>query len=195
MKGNHALLDVGANIGIMSVHMAQAFPNQTIHSFEPMPDNLHVLNRIISHYQLKNIIVHELAVGNEEGEIQMVLPHNGKVKMQGLTHVVHDSITEWNDGELFNAPIKKIDDIIGSTIIEGIKIDVENFEYFALLGASQILKRDQPIIYAELWDNENRDQCFKLLGSLGYKAYVVINNDMIVFDSTIHTKQNFIFAV
>lgn len=195
LKGDNALLDVGANIGIMSVHMAQAFPNQTIHSFEPMPDNLYVLNRIIEHYKLKNIEIHELAVGNEDGEIQMVLPHNGKVKMQGLTHVVHDSITEWNDGELFNAPIKKIDDIIGETPVEGIKIDVENFEYFALLGASTILKRDQPIIYAELWDNENRANCFELLYSIGYKAYVVINDEMIIFDADKHTKQNFIFVV
>ena len=195
LKGEKALLDVGANIGIMTVHMAKTFPNQQIHSFEPMPDNLFVLKKIISKFKLGNVTVHEMAVGNEEGEIKMVLPHNGRVKMQGLTHVVHDSITEWNEGETFTAPIHKIDEVIGNTPIEGIKIDVENFEYFALLGASQILKRDQPVIYAELWDNENRENCFELLSSIGYKTYVVVNNELIEFNSTQHNQQNFIFVV
>lgn len=195
LKGDSCILDVGANIGIMSVHISNQFPNTSIHAFEPMPDNLDVLKRILNKYECSNVTLHEIAVGNEEGEITMVLPHNGKVKMQGLAHVVHDSITEWNEGETVKAPIKKIDDVIGEQQVEGIKIDVENFEYFALLGAKKILQRDHPIVYAELWDNENRTHCFELFGDLGYKTYIVEDDELIEFNPDQHTKQNFIFLV
>lgn len=195
LKGEGSILDVGANIGIMSVHISKQFPKTKIHAFEPMPDNLDVLKRILNKYECNNVALHEIAVGNEEGEITMVLPQNGKVKMQGLAHVVHDSITEWNEGETIKAPIKKIDDVIGSEKIEGIKIDVENFEYFALLGAKGILERDHPVVYAELWDNDNRTNCFNLLSDLGYTTYIVENNELVKFDPSTHTKQNFIFLV
>ena len=87
-----------------------------------------------------------------EGEVKMILPHQGKTKMQGLSHVKHESITEWNEGEEFTVPLKMLDNVLNGQTIQGIKIDVENFEYYALKGGRRILTDNKPIIYAELWD-------------------------------------------
>lgn len=191
--GKGAVLDVGANIGIMTVHLANKLPNSTVHAFEPIPDNLSVLKRIIAKFNLKKIKIHEVAVGETSGNVQMILPHQGKTKMQGLSHVKHESITEWNEGEEFSVPLNTLDNLLNGEPIQGIKIDIENFEYYALKGGKRILESNHPIIYAELWDNENRSNCIDLLASMNYKPHVVVNNELTVFDETQHKNQNFIF--
>lgn len=191
--GKGAVLDIGANIGIMTVHLARKLPNSTVHAFEPIPDNLSVLKKIIAKFELKKIKVHETAVGETAGNVQMILPHQGKTKMQGLSHVKHESITEWNDGEEFNVPLNTLDNLLNGEPIQGIKIDVENFEYYALKGGKRILESNHPVIYAELWDNENRTNCIALLSSLNYQANVVVNDKLVSFDAKHHSNQNFIF--
>ncbi|MGV6861842.1 MAG: FkbM family methyltransferase [Putridiphycobacter sp.] len=189
------ILDIGANIGIMTYHLSKKFPNKTVHAIEPMPDNLDILKRITNHYQLNNVNILPYALGEKSGELEMILPLNGKVKMQGLAHVVHDSIDEWNEGEKIKVPCKTLDELFIDEPISGIKMDIENFEYFALKGGVKLLEKNYPIIYLELWDNENRHQCFNLLQNIGYAAFVNDHNNLVPFDALKHKKQNFIFKV
>ena len=113
--------------------------------------------------------------------------------MQGLSHVKHESITEWNEGIEIETPIDTLDKLFSDEKVQGIKMDVENFEYFVLKGGQELLKKNLPIIYTELWDNENRQKCFKFLADLGYAPYVVIGHDHVSFDPAKHQMQNFIF--
>lgn len=191
------VLDIGANIGIMTVHIAQRIKNVTVFSFEPMPNNIEAFKRIINYFKLKNVRLFEIALGNTEGEAEMVMPVISNVRMQGLSHVVHDTIPENNDGERFKVPLKMLDKmpeiISADKRISAIKIDVENFEFFVLDGAKQMLQKHKPIVYAELWENENREKCFNLFLQLNYQPFVVLNNTMVNFDITQHKTQNFIF--
>lgn len=191
--GKGDVLDIGANIGIMTVHLAQKLPKSTIHAFEPIPDNIAVLKKVIEKFNLKTIQLHTMAVGDSQGTVQMILPNQGKTKMQGLSHVKHESIQEWNEGEEFDVQINKLDNLLNGQPIQAIKIDIENFEYYALKGGKRILSENKPIIYAELWDNENRTKCFELLTELGYTAHVVENEGLVCFEAKKHIKQNFIF--
>jgi len=190
---NGKVLDIGANIGIMTYHLSKELPQCTIHSFEPIPDNLIVLKKIVKKFNLPNVEIHPIALGNKKETLKMILPFNGKTKMQGLSHVKHDSITDWNEGLEFDVPADTLDGLFPSEKIAGIKIDIENFEYFAFLGGKELLSRNKPLIYAELWDNENRTNCFNLLTEIGYSIYVVSNNELIEFNAAQHTAQNFIF--
>ena len=187
------VLDIGANIGIMTVHLARE-PKRKVIAFEPMPKNLEALHRILKHYQLDNVLVMPVALGNENGMVEMVMPVEGGARMQGLSHVVHHSITDNNEGERFSAELRTLDGIAelqGKQAITGIKMDVENFEFFVLEGGRKMLGTHQPILYIELWDNENRLNCFKLLRELGYSIFVVEKNALVRFDK--QEKQNFIF--
>ena len=73
------------------------------------------------------------------------------------------------------------------------ELDIENFEYFALKGANRILTSNKPIIYAELWNNENRSKCFEYLKTFSYSIFVGENNQIVPLDSSKHHTQNFIF--
>jgi len=188
-----AVLDIGANIGIMTRHMAQKLPNTPIHAFEPMPDNAEVLRRIIKEFSLNNVHLHEIALGESKGSVEMILPHQGGTKMQGLSHVKHPSIQEWNQGDEVSVEMEKLDDLLAKEKIQGIKIDIENFEYFALKGGERVLSDQKPIIYAELWENENRTNCMNFLSDLGYSAFILKENKLVPFNATQHKNQNFIF--
>ena len=60
-------------------------------------------------------------------------------------------------------------------------------------GAKQLIAKNRPIVYAELWENENREKCFDLFKKLNYKTVVVIDKKAVEFDATKHKTQNFIF--
>lgn len=192
--GEGIVLDIGANLGIMTVHLAQSLPKSTIHAFEPMPDNQVIFKKIVKKYKLKNVQFHEFALGDSDGKVQMILPEKDGAKMQGLSHVKHDSITEWNEGTEFEVAIKPLDHLFSNEKIQGIKMDVENFEYFVLKGATKLLTKYKPIVYTELWDNENRQKCFDLLKNLGYSIFVVNGNELVPFNCDRHDAQNFIFT-
>ncbi len=194
---NTAVLDIGANIGIMTIHLARSIKNVTVYCFEPMPNNINALKRVVNYFKLTNVQVFEFALGNTEGEVEMVMPVVNSVRMQGLSHVVNTDIAENNEGERLLVPLKMLDNI--DTLkdtpqrISAIKIDVENFEYFVLDGAKKLIEKNKPIVYVELWENENRKKCLALFGSLNYKAFVIFQNKMLPFDHILHKTQNFIF--
>ncbi len=191
---NTAVLDIGANIGIMTVHLARTIKGATVYSFEPMPNNITALKRIVSYFKLQNVRLFEIALGNTEGEVEMVMPVINSVRMQGLSHVVHNSIPENNEGERCKVLLKVLDKMPElqnlQQRISAIKIDVENFEYFVLDGARTLLLNNKPVVYAELWDNDNRKQCFNLFQELNYSTFVVVDEKPVKFDPTSH---NFIF--
>ncbi len=189
------ILDIGANIGIMTYHLSKHFPERKVFAIEPMPNNLTVLKKIINHYRLNNVEVLPFAVGEAVGELEMILPIDRKVKMQGLAHVVHDSIDEWNNGEKLIVKSITLDGSFLEIPITGIKMDIENFEYFALQGGKAVIEKYLPVIYLELWENENRTKCFQFLEGLGYTAFTVQENSLVLFDIDKHQHQNFIFKV
>ena len=196
---NALILDIGANIGIMSVLLAKKARGSEILSFEPVPENAATLQRVIRFFKLNNVRVFEMALGNSEGEVEMVLPVMGAVKMQGLSHVIHESIKENNQGDKYKVSLRVLDKMNElkyiSKPLKAIKIDVENFEYFVLEGTKQLLQKYKPIVYAELWKNENRDKCFELMKSIGYSINVVMNNVLVEYDEATHLSQNFIFYI
>lgn len=191
------ILDIGANIGIMSVWLGRYRPKAKIISFEPIPHNIKALKKVLNHYKLQNVQIVEKALGNSNGEVEMVMPVLDEVKMQGLSHVVHETITDFNKGNTFVTPIIKLDDCDqlknDSEAITAIKLDVENFEFFVLEGASAIIGKYRPVIYTELWENENRQKCFQLMQSNGYKIKVLHQKKLEDFDSQKHLTQNFFF--
>ncbi len=187
------ILDLGANIGVMTVHLAQRFPEAIIHAVEPMPANIEVLKYTVEKSRLKNVKIYETALGEKNETLEMVMPKQGATRLHGLSHVVHDSIETWNDGERFEVSCTTVDDLFANLPVSGVKIDVENFEYFVLKGARNLLMNEHPVVYAELWDNANRTKCFALMHELGYGIFCVVKNKIVQWDSSFDT-QNFIFT-
>lgn len=190
------VLDIGANIGIMTGLLARRCPAGKIVAFEPIPENFRALERIVRFLKADHVSCYQLALGNEQKKIEMLMPIMQGVQMQGLSHVKHESIEGFDTPQRsFEVMQKTLDnmDFWKKHPVHAIKIDVENYEAFVLQGARQMLSTHHPIIYAELWDNENRQHCFDLLTELGYGIFILEKNELIPFDPVVHQKQNFFF--
>ncbi|MFN6944208.1 MAG: FkbM family methyltransferase [Cytophagaceae bacterium] len=192
------VLDIGANIGLMTVSLAREIKDCEVYSFEPIPDNYNALKRITDFYGVKNVKLFPIALGNEDKILDMVMPVKDSVKMQGLCHVIDESIPKVSKGKKFSIPSKMLDnmDCIKNCCkpITGIKIDVEHFEWAVLEGGREIIKKYKPLIYCELADNMNRVKSLMLLEELGYKAKILVDGKLENFDKEKHKKVNFFFV-
>jgi len=189
------ILDLGANIGIMTSHIASRRKKAMVYSFEPISENLITLKRIVRHCKLTNVKVFECALGDHNGEIKMVMPVIGDVKMQGLSHVMEEGDGNNDPGTYYTVPLKKLDELPElnepGIRITAIKIDVENFEFFVLKGGRSLLAKHRPVIYSELWNNENRTNTINMLSELGYAVKVNQDGHLVNFEG--QDVQNFIF--
>lgn len=187
------LLDIGANIGVMSVHLSKSKKNCTLVAFEPIPSNIEIFKKIIRFYKLNNVKLLECALGNSEKKVKMVLPQVNQVFFQGLSHVLSEENKLNCKGITYEVQMKKLDSFDFEDKILAIKIDVENYEFEVLKGAKSVLSTHQPMIYCELWENENRVDCFNLMKELKYDIYCFVKKNLIPFDPKVHQTQNFIF--
>ena len=184
------VFDIGANLGFLAAHLSRRVSRGQVVAFEPMPDNLHALEFVIRKFNLKNVKVEAIALGDHDGEAEMVLPVTGNAKQQGLSHVVHSSISEHNEGIKFKVPLKKLDSLdylfVDGAKVTGIKMDVENFERFVLAGAERLVAVHRPLIYLELWENENKNACFGFFRKWNYEITINEKGKHVAYDSVKH---------
>jgi FkbM family methyltransferase len=191
------VLDVGANLGFLCVHLARCVPRGRVIAFEPLPDNHRVLGRVLHRFGVRNAEVYPWALGDQNGEATMVLPVHHRARQQGLGHVV-DPGTAGEPGIPFVVPMRRLDDLPqvnadGARVV-AMKIDVENSERNVLRGATEILRRHRPVVYLELWDNDNRAECFAIATRLSYRVMVSDAGRLVPFDPTVHRRHgNFFF--
>lgn len=192
------VLDIGANLGFLSVNLARRVGTRgRVLAFEPLPENNRVLRWLLQHFRVGNVEVYPWALGDRNGSASMILPVQGNARQQGLGHV--EGAGDGGDGGIrFEVPLRRLDDLpqVNSpwTRVAAIKLDVENFEQFVLRGAQRILERDRPLIYLELWDNANRDVCFGIAARLGYSVMVCVDDRLVPFEPGKHRHGNFFFV-
>ena len=192
---NSVVLDIGANLGLMSYYLAREGKINKVLAFEPIPHNLENLKRLKDHYKLNTLEIHPVALGNETKEIEMVLPVVKGVKKQGLGHVMDEKMESFNEGIKMNVPCYTLDDYLidKTNELHAIKIDVENFEYEVFQGSQSLLEQHKPLIYCELWENQNRKDCFEFLQNLGYKIMYLSGGSLRPFPGSGSQTQNFFF--
>ena len=176
------ILAIGANIGITTVPLAKAKNNAIIYSFEPMPENFVTLKRVVRYFRLSNVKIFDIALGEKDGVLTMVMPVVNNVKMQGLSHIqLNGTEQEHYAGDEIDVTVKTMDTIQELNTANkrsAIKIDVENFEYFVLKGGRHLISVHQPITYCELRKNEMRELTINYLRDLGYSVKVFYNKQL-----------------
>jgi len=191
------ILDIGANIGVTTFYLSKRFPSSQILSFEPVAMNIGALKSIVKLFTLKNVQIMEVALGDQNGFAEMVMPVIGRVKFHGLAHVVDNEPSGNNIGINYRVPLSKLDDIAGINIpgvpVKAIKMDVENYEYPVMKGGEKLISENHPVIYCELWNNGNRVKCINLLKSFGYQPYILVGKKLMPCTDLKINKNNFFF--
>jgi FkbM family methyltransferase len=160
VKNKNIMIQAGGNCGFMLDQFVEHF--NVIYTFEPDPVNFYCLNQNITS---SNVIKMQCCLGSDPNPVtvqQLVRP--GRLNDTGGVHV---------SGEGF-IPTIKIDNLNlpGCDLIQ---LDIEGYEYNALLGAINTIKKYKPVLcieFCEKWlnrYNSNSEKILNLLSDLEYK--------------------------
>ncbi len=192
------VLDVGANVGVMTVHLARRVRRGTVHAFEPNPQSFGAASRLVARLRLTNVVLHPWALGRTSGEVEMVMPVDVRFRQHGLSHVVATP-GDATAGDLFRAPRRVLDEMPGwfepGARVTGMKLDVEDYEAEVLEGARRLLAVHRPLVFCELWLTPNRDRTVALMRELGFEAMAYRKGALEPFEPWPHAStQDFFFV-
>ena len=187
---------IGANTGITTIPIAKNVPGGKVFAIEPIPDNFKTLQRVIKYFKFSHIEPINVALGNENKEIEMVMPIVENTKSHGLCHIDDKNIRETEGGIKFKVMMKKLDDIFSSFVgkIDGIKIVAENYEWFIFEGGKNIIAKHRPLMYCELWFNDDRKKVLEQIKSWNYEVMILEGTELIQYNSLQHHIKCFFFV-
>ncbi len=146
--GRDALcLDVGANIGLVSVLLALCCPDGEVHSFEASPRNARYLKRNLALNGIENCFVIEAAVGAREGRTRF-----RETPFAAGSHVARGDPDTDLPASVIAVPTVTIDGYCLERLgrkVDFMKVDVEGSEPAVLAGARDTIARDRFPIYME----------------------------------------------
>lgn len=185
LKKGDVLIDIGANIGTITITSATHIGNHgTVYSIEAHPKIFQYLKGNVKHNNLTNVHLFNCAVGNKTGNVFFSnLSSDGQNKIIDNDHGTKVSLI-------------KVDDLnIDESKINLLKIDVEGYEKFAFLGSNDVLKKTSCILFEAVPKHyENYDYSFtdiyNILNSYDFKIYRFLEHKKISLISHDYIPQN-----
>jgi len=150
------IFDIGGNIGLYSLVASAASPNSKIYCFEPNPTNVERIKRNVTINKQENITLVEKAVSNGVGTLSFYLPKEQQISDVSSVYQAHT--TSFSDISMREIEVEtiSIDGFIEKSQDNPhlIKIDIELSEYEALLGMTEYLNNNSPVIICEVFNDE-----------------------------------------
>jgi FkbM family methyltransferase len=146
VREDTAFLDVGANVGLFSIPVANLAKRGTVYAIEALARNAKIIARNAELNGLTNIEVIPIGVAEKVGANYWIRQdHSTNNQVRDVPKLLG---MDFNSFELIGvAPIDSLVD--ESRRISLMKIDIEGREYRAFLGAKRLLTDHQPTIFCE----------------------------------------------
>jgi len=148
-KGDPTVIDIGANIGLISTYILSKIPTVKIFAFEPGPVQVAMLKKTVEGNHLGDrVTIYSYALGNNEGDVAFYTHKSRFIAYDGLL-----------DTGRAKKP-KKID-VRMTTLdswwrsnnhphVDAVKIDTEGAELLILKGAEDFITSVKPTIFLEI---------------------------------------------
>ncbi len=175
-------LDIGANIGLHSLYAAKKVGEDgTVYSFEPTPTTFTKLKKNIKINNFDNVKL--LNFGFSDTKKQLFINTSNTYNAWNTFADPKKTISPQMFNNKVSVDVEKLDTWLENQKIKIaeislIKIDVEGWEKFVLLGAKKILSsKNAPVILIEFDENNtwaagySCHELYDLLNSFGYKLY------------------------
>lgn len=132
------LIDAGASNGDTAAIFSREYAFKTIHAFEPENNNYSLLVKNISKFQLHNVVPVNMGIGDR---IQRTRVTNE----EGQSHI--------STGGKQPVRMTTIDEYVAKNKIAVglIKMDIEGYEYYALQGSVDTIKKYHPILLISIY--------------------------------------------
>ena len=165
-KPKAAFLDIGANIGLISLNIHSVSPSTPIYAFEPGPHQAEYFQKTIKENNLTSKIdFYPIALSDEEGVCDFAV-HDSK-------HASGDGFVDTGragTSKIIKVQTKKLDnwwDEHKCPEVGVIKIDTEGAELMVFKGGDNLIKTQKPTIFLEMQDVN--------LKKYPYDAYDILN--------------------
>ncbi len=141
LKTGDVCADIGANVGALSLAMAQQTgPTGTVYAFEPGPMLYERLQTNISLNRLRCIVPIQQGLSDRRGILQWAedMDNRGNACLQGTSGIP--------------VPVQTLDEFCqerGILRLDFIKVDVEGMELEVFNGASWVMSTIRPVLYFE----------------------------------------------
>jgi len=174
LKSEDRMIDVGANIGIYSLHASRRVGKKgRIIAFEPTPETHQILVENTKLNDCSNVICEKIALGGRNGTFRLVAgdrPASNSIieatdSFDGRDHVIGMTL----DGYCDRHQIGKINFI---------KVDIEGGEAAFFRGALNTLRKDRPVVVFESLHTGPLYPEREILIHNGYKLYILNRGTM-----------------
>ena len=145
-KPESFFLDIGGNVGQHAIFMSKYC--SVVHSFEPYDLVRNIFFEKIQINKIKNIVIHDLGLGNENAELDFFAPLGINIG-SGSFLPDHEIQNNKSYGKLKVVNGDEFIKKLKLPRIDLIKIDVEGFEKNVLLGLKNTLKKYRPSVMME----------------------------------------------
>lgn len=187
LKEGDIFIDIGANIGLFSIIASEVVgPKGKVISFEPSPITFKRLKENCELNNINNIDIRNIGLSDKDGKLDFYISDSG--------YDAWNSFAKSHDNKLqkkIQVPVSTLDQelkMIETKNVALIKIDVEGWEKFVLLGGLKFLEENSPTLLVEFTEQNTFNagywvhDIFSILENIGYKWYR-INDGLITPES------------
>jgi FkbM family methyltransferase len=170
LKPGMVVVDVGANIGTLTVYAARIVGSLgMVFACEADPNTVALLHENIALNGLNNVTVYQSCVCDQSGTMEF------NVNVDSAK----SSIVQTGISKLLVRADRLVDLVTPSnTVIDLLKIDVEGADHLVLLGAREIFAERPPTAVA-IEVISNRQEIFQFLSSYGYELFAYESGKLI----------------
>lgn len=149
VKPGDWVIDVGANVGHYTLHMAACVgATGRVFAFEPLPETFALLTANVQAADTNNVTLINAAASNQTCISNMSVP---KSQDHGMDNLYRAHLEPTGDHPVFCMPL---DSMPHSQPIKLIKIDAEGYDLEVLEGAEKLILAHKPIVIAESKGND-----------------------------------------
>lgn len=167
------VVDIGANIGWTLLNLAKLSAYGKVIGFEPDAFNHEACSENLRLNGLTNVTLVRMGLGAQASRVMMEVrtPSN-----RGGNRI--SPLNGYGSTEVNIERLDDVEEIRAWPRIDLIKIDVEGYELNVLMGAEGILRREKPVLFIEIDDNNLRDQghsaetLMQFLRKVGYRNMI-----------------------
>jgi FkbM family methyltransferase len=144
VRAGDAALDIGANIGYFTILLGRAVGSAgRVIAFEPDAISAEILRKNVRLNSLDGVVqVIEAAASSEPGSATLYgLPNHA-----GNSSIVDFTPVGASRAEMGRIATRPVDDVLGATVVDVVKIDVEGAEQLVLAGMIGTLERSPGVV-------------------------------------------------
>tara|TARA_B110000008_G_C16967000_1_gene562461 strand:+ start:690 stop:1493 length:804 start_codon:yes stop_codon:yes gene_type:complete len=177
IKKNFICFDIGCCHGSYARLLTKL--SKQVYAFEPEKENFNYLKDVMNQ---KNLKIYNLAISDKEKISKLYIPKINHKKNTGMSSLLQNTNNENFKLNKYNGLVSQkvktitLDSFVKKNRIKKIdfiKIDVEGHELQVLKKATNVLKKNRPILMIEILNDKKKDykKVFKLMRKLNYLSY------------------------